>query len=372
MPPYNAQDRKAARQQGTLELAIKLGLIVLLILLCYQIMAPFLLPVIWGVILAIALFGAFTRLSRLMGGRENIAATVLTILTLVLLLGPVGALAAKLVENLQDLAIQLQSGVLSLPTPPEAINEWPFIGEPLYNFWNLAATDPEWALFEQIPQLRNAGGWLFTHATGLGGGFLQFLLAVLIAGLLLPNAMNARRAIFALADKMMDQNGAYFVELAGATIRNVALGVMGIALLQGLLSGMAFLAVKVPAAGLLAFLILLFSAVQIGPLIVVIPVTVYVFWSADLVHAILFTIWMIPVSFLDTALKPILVSRGLDTPMIVILVGVIGGTISLGIVGLFVGPVALGIGYKILIEWTKTNDSTQTSELRTKEIERSE
>ena len=182
---------------------------------------------------------------------------------------------------------------------------------------------------------------------------LQFVFAVLITGLLLPNASSAQKAILAFADKVTEENGAYLVNLAGATIRNVAIGIMGIALLQGLLSGMAFLAIDVPAAGLLAFLVLFFSAIQIGPLIIVVPVIGYVFWTVELLPAILFTAWIIPVSFLDTALKPILVSRGLDTPMIVIFIGVIGGTLSFGIIGLFVGPVALGIGYKLLTEWTR-------------------
>lgn len=356
MSAYKTPDRVSRRRQGALEFAIKLGLIALLILLCFQIVAPFLLPVIWGVILAIALYSGFKFLARWMGGHEKTAAAIITVSTLVLLLGPVGVLAAKLVENLQDLAVQLQSGALDLPTPPASVLDWPFIGEQLFNFWNLGATDLEWALSEQAARLQDVGGWILNLATGLGGGFLQFLLAVLIAGLILPNAESARRAIFAFADKVMDTNGAYFVNLAGATIRNVAIGIMGIALFQALLSGMAFLALDVPAAGLLAFLVLLFSAVQVGPLIVVVPVTVYVFWSADLMHAILFTVYMVPVSFMDTLLKPILVSRGLDTPMIVIFVGVIGGTLSFGIVGLFVGPVALGIGYKILIEWTRSEN----------------
>ncbi len=355
MPPYETPDKEAARHQGPLEVAIKLGMIILLILLCFQIIAPFLLPIIWGIILAIALYPAFAQIAKWMGGHEKIASGLITILTLVLLLGPVGVLAAKLVENLQDLALQLQSGALDLPTPPVSVLDLPFIGEPLYNFWNLGANDLEWALSEQASHLQDAGGWLLDLATGLGGGFIQFLLAVLIAGLLQPNTASASRAIYAFADKVMDTNGAYFVELAGATIRNVALGIMGIALVQSLFSGMAFLAVDVPAAGLLAFLILILSAIQVGPLIIVIPVTIYVFWSAELSHAIWFTLWMIPVSFLDTALKPILVSRGLDTPMIIIFIGVIGGTLSFGIVGLFVGPVALGIGYKILVEWTKSD-----------------
>jgi len=343
-------------------LAIKLGLIVLLILLCFQIMAPFLLPVLWGVILAIALYSGFAQISRWLNGRENWAAASITLLTLVMLLGPVGILAAKLVENLQDLASALQSGAIELPSPPAAVIGWPFIGEPLYNFWTLAATDLEYALFEQANYLQDAGGWLLDLAAGLGGGFLQFLFAVLIAGLLLPNAKSARDAIFAFADKVTEKNGAYLVNLSGATIRNVAVGIMGIALLQALLSGMAFLAIEMPAAGLLAFLVLLFSAVQIGPLIVVVPVIAYVFWTVDLLPAILFTAWIIPVSFLDTALKPILVSRGLDTPMIVIFVGVIGGTLSFGIVGLFVGPVALGIGYKLIVEWTRPEEQRQVLE----------
>ena len=356
MPSDHVPQPSPAGHPGPLELAIKLGLIVLLILLCFQIMAPFLLPVLWGIILAIALYGGFTKISHWLHGHQNWAAALITVLTLILLLGPVGILAAKLVENLQDVANQLQSGAIEIPAPPPVVNGWPFIGEPLYSFWTLAATDLEYAISEQASYLENAGRWVLDLAAGLGGGFLQFLFAVLIAGLLLPNAPSARSAIFAFADKVTEKNGAYLVNLAGATIRNVALGIMGIALLQALLSGMAFLAIEVPAAGLLAFLVLLFSAVQIGPLIVVVPVIAYVFWTAELLTAILFTAWIIPVSFLDTLLKPILVSRGLDTPMIVIFVGVIGGTLSFGIVGLFVGPVALGIGYKILTEWTRRED----------------
>lgn len=362
MPSDQDPQSTATGHPGPLELAIKLGLIALLILLCFQITAPFLLPVLWGVILAIALYGGFAKISKWLNGRENWAAALITLLTLVMLLGPVGILAAKLVENLQDVATELQSGAIEIPSPPAAVIGWPFVGEPLYNFWTLAATDLEYAISEQANYLQDAGGWLLNLAAGLGGGFLQFLVAVLIAGLLLPNAESARRAIFAFADKVTEKNGAYLVNLSGATIRNVAIGIMGIALLQGLLSGMAFLAVDVPAAGLLAFLVLLFSAVQVGPLIVVVPVIGYVFWSVELLPAILFTAWIIPVSFLDTALKPILVSRGLDTPMIVIFVGVIGGTLSFGIVGLFVGPVALGIGYKLLFEWTRRDPDEQALE----------
>ena len=362
MPSDHVPQPSPTGHPGPLELAIKLGLIVLLILLCFQIMAPFLLPVLWGVILAIALYGGFTKISSWLNGHQNWAAALITVLTLVLLLGPVGILAAKLVENLQDVATELQTGAIEIPAPPPAVIGWPFIGEPLYSFWTLAATDLDYAISEQASYLEDAGRWLLDLAAGLGGGFLQFLFAVLIAGLLLPNAASARRAIFNFADKVTEENGAYLVNLSGATIRNVAVGIMGIALLQSLLSGMAFLAIEVPAAGLLAFLVLLFSAVQIGPLIVVVPVIGYVFWTAELLPAILFTAWIIPVSFLDTALKPILVSRGLDTPMIVIFVGVIGGTLSFGIVGLFVGPVALGIGYKLLTEWTRRDDDQSVLE----------
>lgn len=362
MPSDQEPSPSTTSQPGPLELAIKLGLIVLLILLCFQIMAPFLLPILWGVILAIALYSGFAKISHWLNGHENWSAALITLLTLVLLLGPVGILAAKLVENLQDLATELQSGAVEIPAPPPSVIGWPFIGEPLYNFWTLAATDLEYAISEQATYLQDAGGWLLNLAAGLGGGFLQFLFAVLIAGLLLPNAASARRAIFAFADKVTARNGAYLVNLSGATIRNVAVGIMGIALLQALLSGMAFLAIEMPAAGLLAFLVLLFSAIQIGPLIVVVPVIGYVFWTVDLLPAILFTAWIIPVSFLDTALKPILVSRGLDTPMIVIFVGVIGGTLSFGIVGLFVGPVALGIGYKLIVEWTRPEEERQALE----------
>lgn len=355
MPDERTHTATTTQHSGALELAIKLSLAALLITLCFMIIAPFFLPLIWGIILAIALYSSFWRLSGWIRGYQKTAAVLITLASLVLFIGPVGALAARLVENLQNLALRLQSGALVIPTPPESVAEWPFIGQELFNFWTLATTDLEWAIYEETPRLQYVGGWLLDVATGLGGGFLQFLLAILIAGLLLPNAASGRRAIYGFAGKIMADDGARLVNLAGATIRNVALGVMGVALLQALLSGLAFLAVDVPAAGLLAFLVLLFSALQVGPMIVVVPVTIYVFWDAwdeNLWHAILFTIYIVPVTFIDTVLRPVLVARGLDIPIFIIFIGVIGGTLSFGIVGLFVGPVALGIGYKLLAEWT--------------------
>lgn len=355
MPDEQPQTTETAGHGGALALAIKLGLVALLIALCFKVIAPFFLPVLWGVILSIALYSSFRRLSAWIRGYQKLASVIITLASLVLFIGPVGALAARLVENLQNVALRLQSGSLVIPDPPNAVADLPFIGQDLFNFWNLASTDLEWALYEETPKLQYVGGWLLDIAAGLGGGFLQFLLAILIAGLLLPNAASGRRAIYGFADKVLGDEGARLVNLAGATIRNVALGVMGVALLQALLSGLAFLAVDVPAAGLLAFLVLLFSALQVGPMIVVVPVTIYVFWDSwdeNLLHAVLFTIYIVPVTFIDTVLRPVLVARGLNIPIFIIFIGVIGGTLSFGVVGLFVGPVALGIGYKLLAEWT--------------------
>ncbi len=338
-------------REGWFDIVLKLGLIAILVVLSFQILEPFILPAIWGVILAIALYSAFLKLSDRLHGYRKIAAAIITILLLLLFMGPFGILSVGLVENLQDLATQLQSGGFKIMSPPDAIADWPIIGKPLHRIWTLAVTDTGGALEEVAPQLKAIGGWLLNLAANLGGGFFQFLLAIIIAGLVLPNAESGHRAITAFANKVANQKGARFVEMAGATIRNVAWGVMGVALLQAILSGLAFLTVDIPLAGLLAFLVLLLSAVQIGPAIVIVPVIIYVFFTADIFIAVLFTIWIVPVMLLDNILKPILVSRGLDTPMIIIFMGVIGGTLSFGIVGLFIGPVILGIGYRLLVEW---------------------
>lgn len=180
---------------------------------------------------------------------------------------------------------------------------------------------------------------------------MQFVISIVIAGFLLYRAAAGQRAAVAFARRTAGDRGAGMVELATATIRNVARGVLGTALVQAVLAGIGLLVAGVPAAGLLTLLVFLLSALQVGAGLVLIPAMIYVFATADLLTGILFAAWSVPVALVDNVLKPILMGRGVDVPMLVIFAGVIGGTLASGIIGLFIGPVVLALGYKLASAW---------------------
>jgi len=195
------------------------------------------------------------------------------------------------------------------------------------------------------------GKWLLSAAAGAGLGILQFVLAIIIAGVILHHGESGKRVSYAIARRLAEEHGAGFIDLARATIRSVSRGILGVALLQSILAGLGFLVAGVPAAGLWAFLCLLLSVIQIGIFPVTVPVIIYVFATGDTTTAVIFLIWNLMVGTLDNVLKPLLLGRGVNVPMAVIFVGAIGGFLASGIIGLFIGAVILVLGYELLLDW---------------------
>jgi predicted PurR-regulated permease PerM len=335
----------------TVEATVRLGLIAILGLYCFQIVQPFIIPVVWGVIIAVAVHPNYRLLQRVLGERQTLAAMLFVILALVLLITPTFMLSDTLVTGVTTLAKSLSEGTLTIPMPPESVAGWPLIGQPLDKFWRLASVNLAGALGEVEPQLRVLGKWLLSGAAGAGIGILQFIAAIVIAGVILRHDESGKRISYAIARRLAEEHGADFIDLARATIRSVARGILGVALLQSILAGLGFLAVGVPAAGLWAFMCLLLSVVQIGILPVTIPVLIYVFAKTPATTAVIFLIWSILVGMLDNVLKPLLLGRGVNVPMAVIFVGAIGGFLASGIIGLFIGSVILVLGYELLLGW---------------------
>jgi predicted PurR-regulated permease PerM len=344
------------------EAAIRIGLVALLVAWCFQIVRPFIVPVVWGIIIAVAAHPSYRRLESILGGRRTIAATLFTLLMLILLIGPTVMLAGTLVEGAQGLAADLTDGTLSIPAPPESIGSWPIIGEPLERFWRLALVNLGAALGEIRPQIAAFGRWLLATVAELGLGILQFVIAIIIAGVLLPNAQGGGDAARAIASRLAGERGRDYAELGQATVRSVARGILGVALIQSLLAGLGFLAVGVPGAGFLALVCLLLAVVQIGPAVVLLGTVIYVFSTADTSTAVIFSIWSIFVALIDNALKPILLGRGVRVPMVVIFVGATGGLLASGIIGLFVGSVVLALSFTLFNAWLK--EPPQPSEER--------
>jgi predicted PurR-regulated permease PerM len=335
------------------EAAVRVGLIALLLVVCWTIVRPFYTPVVWGAILAVAVHPGFRALSDRIGGHDRWTAALLTLLGLAIIVGPIGMVVSVLWDNLQALGTQLSAGTLHVPPPPEAVAGWPLIGEPLHRLWSLASTNLEAALQEIGPQLQVVSGWLLTLAAGLGLGFLQFIVALVIAGVLLANADICHRAALAILGRVAGVRGAGLVELATRTVRNVTRGILGTALIQATLAGIGMVAVGVPGAGLLALIAFVLAALGIGAGLVLIPAMIYVFATGELWIGMLFAVWSVPVMLVDNVLKPILMGRGASVPILVIFVGVVGGTLAFGIIGLFIGPVVLALGYELGVAWIR-------------------
>ncbi|MGD9173993.1 MAG: AI-2E family transporter [Desulfobacterales bacterium] len=334
-----------------LEATIHVGLVVLLLYWCFQIGRPFLQIIVWGIIIAVAIHPWYDRLKSALGGRGRLAATLIALFALIVLLVPAYMLSGSLINTAQEYSAQLEARTLKVPPPSESVRSWPVIGEPLYKSWSLASDNLGAALSKMTPQLKKFGMPLLTAAAGVGVGILKFVVSIIIAGVLLANDAGGGQAARAVATRLSAERGTKAVELASATVRSVTLGILGVALIQTLLASLGFLVVGVPGAGLWALLVLILAIVQLPTILILGPIIVYVFSTSSTVAAVVFAIWSILVGISDAFLKPLLMGRGVDVPMLVIFIGAIGGFMTSGIIGLFVGAVILALGYKLFLTW---------------------
>jgi predicted PurR-regulated permease PerM len=258
-----------------------------------------------------------------------------------------------LIDSLITLSGRLDLSTMALPPPSEAVRSWPLVGDPIYQFWGLASSNLQAALAKIAPHLEPIGRGLLGIAADAGTGVLQFLIALAVAGFLYSPAPLLVDAIGRFSRRLASGRGEEFVRLAGATIRAVSRGVIGVSALQAFFAGLGLMAIGIPGASLITSAVLILGIIQIGPSIVLIPVIIWSWFVKDTATALLFTAYMIPVNLMDNILRPIVMGRGLDTPTLVILIGVIGGTVSYGITGLFLGPIVLALIWELLVAWIK-------------------
>jgi predicted PurR-regulated permease PerM len=334
-----------------LEAAIRIGLVVLLVTSCFLIIQAFIAPVLWGIVIAVGIYPLFQKVVVALGNREKLAATLLTLFAIALLIIPTVLLMDSTVGGIQGLSKNLEEGTLTVPPPSENVATWPLIGKPLDDIWRLASDNIEAAIKKIGPQLQKYGPKLLSAVAHLAFTIIQFLISIIIAGLLLANSNSGKRAAHAIFTRVAGEQGEEFANLSGATIRSVVQGVLGVAIIQSVLAAIGLIAVDVPAAGVWALIVLFLAVIQLPPLLILGPIIIYVFSIADTTPAVIFMIWSILVSVSDTFLKPLFLGRGVDVPMLIILLGAIGGMMSSGLLGLFVGPVVLSLGYKVFQAW---------------------
>jgi predicted PurR-regulated permease PerM len=344
-----------------IQLVIRLVLLAILIYWSIIIVEPFIAILAWSVVLAVALYPAYLWLTSRLGGRPRLAAVIMTLVVFAVFLGPAAWLGIGLVDGLRSVSDQLTSGNWTIPVPPDGVKDWPLVGEPLFDFWSKASTNLESAFKELTPYLKPLAAPLLAIAGSAGTGTLKFLAAVVVSGFLFPAGPNLVASVRAMVERIVPHRNEDFIALVGATIRTVAQGVIGVAMVQSLLAGVGMKMAGVPNAGVLAFGVLVLGILQIGSTPILIPVAIWIWMVKDVGSAVLITVYLLLVGLSDNVLKPLVMGRGLSTPVLVIFIGVIGGTLAHGIVGLFVGPIVLAVAWQLLTAWVREERAESAS-----------
>ncbi len=342
-----------------LEITIHLGVVLLLVGTCLLILSPFLSTVLWALFIAISMQPLFERTAIVLGGRSKLAAVLLTALGLVLLAIPAVLLTQTVVDGVQMLVAKIKSGESIIPPPPPAVESWPVVGPQLASFWTLASTNLTDAARLLAPHLKPVAGGALSAVASAGTGILQLLLSIVLAGVMLADSQRASALGHAFATRLIGERGPEFAALTAATVRSVAMGIVGVAVIQSVLAGFGFLVAGLPGAGLWGLVFFVSALVQIGTLILV-PVIIYMFATATTFHAVAFLLWCVFIGLVDNFLKPILMGRGgTAVPLGVVFIGSISGFMTMGLIGFFVGSVVLSIGYKLILAWLEAEPSMQ-------------
>lgn len=352
-PPNNDQVRI------NIESFIKTALIFLVLYACFLVFKPFLMPVVWAIIFAVVLYPLHLKLMKLLRGRSNLSATFITILVLAVLIVPTFFFTEILIESVQEFAEQLKDDTFKVPPPPDSVGDWPVVGKSVEKTWLFFSNNLSAAIDSFRPQIIKIGEWLLSTVSGIAMGAVVIFLSIIIAGIFLANSTNSYQFAVNIFTKIVGENGRKMVDNSKMTIKSVVNGVLGTALIQSTLISVGFFVAGVPGAPILSIVVFFFAVIQIPAILVVLPVVIYMFTILSGFGATLFAVWCLLGSISDNFFKPLLLGRGMEIPMLVILIGSIGGMMLLGITGLFIGAVILALGYQLFQMWADFDSNSQ-------------
>ena len=335
------------------EIVIRLGVLGVLLYMTIRAIAPFLEILVWGIILAVALGPAHLWLTKRLGDAAGRAAAVLTLGALLFIVVPSFLLGDALGTTAYEVAEEVADGEIEIPPPPASVKEWPVVGERVFHTWSQASTNLDAVLKRSSDRLVELGASLLRAAGAAVLALLEFAGSLILAGFLL--AQRARTTVFArdLFDRLAPQSGERLMLLSEQTVRGVAAGVVGVAIIQSVLVGLGLLVAGVPFAGVWALVCLILGIIQLPMGIVVIPIVIYQFSAMPVLEAGLLAAYMVPVMLADNVLKPLLMGRGVEAPMLVIFIGALGGFAASGFLGLFTGAIVVVLVNDLLLAWLR-------------------
>jgi predicted PurR-regulated permease PerM len=338
--------------RNMVESALRIGLVIFLLVVTYDIIKPFIVPIVWGAIIAMAAFPLVKWLESKLGGRRGLASVLVCLSFIILLVAPTWSVTDSIIGSLKSLSTSIDAGELHIPPPAEKVKDWPLVGEKLYTFWNDASQDLQAFVSGNIAQIRELSTTVLKRVGGSLLGILMFIISIVIAGGFMTYAESCGQMAHRFFVRVGGLSpGGEWAPMTVATVRSVLQGVIGVAVVQTFFVAIGLVVAGVPGAPIWAGIILVLSIAQLPALIVLLPIMVYMFSVADTTTAVIFAVYQLIAGASDAFLKPILMGRGLDIPMPVILIGAIGGMIMSGIIGLFAGAVVLSIWYKLFGLW---------------------
>jgi predicted PurR-regulated permease PerM len=348
-----------------LDVLIRAGLVVALTVLCYRIFSPFISLMAWALILAVTLYPAQQKLARKIGGRQGLAATLVVLAGIVLIVAPTAVLLIQLGDSVHQFVGSVRDNTLQIPAPSPGVAAWPVVGEKIHGLWSQAHADLPAAVHSLQPQLGDLARQVLEMVASIAGAVLMFVFAFIVAGLIMAFGREGASSTQSIFDRIFGVGrGEQFARLSKATIRAVALGVLGVAFIQAIVVGVILMVARVPFAGGLAMIVLVLAIAQLPALLVVLPVAGYIWSSGDYgtAAAATYTVLLLLAGAVDNVLKPLLLGRGVEAPMPVILLGALGGLAGAGIMGMFVGATILALGYQIFMWWVASNPDAPPAE----------
>ncbi len=334
------------------------------------IMRPFLTALVWATMIVVTTWPLMLSVQKWLRGKRGLAVTVMTIALLLVFIVPFTFAIVRIIDRSDEIVVWSKNlSTFTVPPPPEWVEKVPVVGPKLAERWHNLTTAGQAELSERLaPYVKRIVSWLVAQAGSVMMMIVQFLLTVIISAVLFANGEKAAKGICLFARRLGGQNGEDAVILAAKAIRGVSLGVVVTALIQSILAGIGLAVAGVPAAALLTGVVFILCVAQIGPGLVLIPVVIWLYWTDQPVWGTAMIVWGIFVGTIDNFIRPFLIKKGADLPLLLIFAGVIGGLIAFGVIGLFIGPVMLAVTYTLLEAWV-TRDGLVEGDVETKEMQ---
>jgi predicted PurR-regulated permease PerM len=351
----NTETDKASsfKSREIIHFALQLLALAFLLIWCFNILAPFFTPILWSGILAVTLYPMHQKLKRRLKGKSILAAVLITAVIFILFIVGGSWLGIKTGSEIKATIANYQEGKLKIPNPPENLKNWPVVGEKAHQLWGQMSVGVDSLVKKYPDEVRSLATTSLSLLATTGKALFIFSVSILVSGIFLAYADQSANFARTVFNRLINSTKFDMASIAAITIRNVVRGILGVSVIQSLCAGIGFELAGIPYAGIWTLICLIMAIIQIGIFPIVLIILIYVFSTGHTTTAVLLTIWLIPVGFLDNILKPMMMGKGAPVPMLIIFLGSLGGFIYSGFVGLFTGAVILSLGYRLFDVWLK-------------------